>query len=216
MLFIDVFSLEIMGGVIKINRNDSKIFIVISFFVIAFLVFSPILLQFLQPSQTDFFTEMWLLGPDKEGENYPCNITTGETYSVFLGINNNLEYDASYKVQVKFRNLTQSAPDVFNPASSSLIPVYEFSESINVGHAVEMPIVFSFNYLHLDNESKIIFQDLVLNDKILSLEGSEINWNYQNQMFFGNLIFELWIYDDQLGSYQYCEQYVDLKLVFQV
>ena len=200
----------------KINNQETKIFLIICVITIGFLVVSPMLQQFIVSPQSDFFTEMWLMGSDKTAENYPYNITSGETYSVFINIHNNLETDASYMILVKFRNLTQSAPDVFEQTPSSLSPIYEIPKSIAVGETVEIPIDFSFNYEHIVDPLKIIFGDVIINDTFLSLEGSSIMYTYQRQMFFGNLIFELWIYDENSNSYQYSEQCVDLKLSFKV
>ena len=200
----------------NMNRRETKTFLLVSVFVIAFLICAPLLQPFLVRPQTDFFTEMWLLGPNHDAENYPYNITSGENYSVFLDINNNLGVDASYVVQVKFRNLTQSAPDAFNHTPSSLPSIYNVTAFVAAGKTWEAPMVFSFNYEHFQNVSKIYFESVIFNDVVLPLDGSSIMWNYQRKVFFGNLIFELWKYDGSLGTFQYCEEYTDLKFSFVV
>src|SRR3972149_12090554 len=105
---------------VQMNLQEYKILFLVIVSVSALLVASPALQRLLVYPQTEFFTELWLLGPEQKAENYPFNITRNENYNVFLGVANHLGHCAYYQIQVKFRNQTLSAADSFNRTPSSL------------------------------------------------------------------------------------------------
>jgi hypothetical protein len=207
--------------------------------LLALLVASPLLQKVLVYPQTEFFTELWLLGPQHTAENYPHNITSGKTYSVFLGVTNQLGSCAYYIIDVKFRNLTQSGPDSFNHTCSSLEPLYRRHFFVPNKETWELPLTFSLAYSFdqvirtfyrnvssVDSNGNLTYQlvpynatvdranfnYLRLNDATLNLQGLSSDYNPQTSEFFGNLIFELWIYDAKTNNHVYHERYVDLKL----
>jgi hypothetical protein len=206
--------------------------------VLALLVASPVLEKVLVYPQTEFFTELWLLGPQHTAENYPHNITSNENYGVFLGVTNHLGSCAYYVVEVKFRNATQSGPDSFNRTCSSLGPLYSLNFFVPDEETWEMPLSFSLDY-SFDKVARIVYRNvsvsapggnvtyqlvaenivldranlshLRLNDATLSLQGLSSDFDPQTSEFFGNLVFELWIYNAQTSGFVYHERYVDLK-----
>src|SRR4030042_4185963 len=141
-------------GQVQMNLQEYKILFMVIISVSALLVASPALQRLLTLPQTEFFTELWLLGPEHKGENYPFNITRNENYNVFLGVANQLGHCAYYVVQVKFRNLTQSAADSFNRTSSSLPSLYSITAVVADKETLEIPIVFSFDYAYNENLSQ--------------------------------------------------------------
>lgn len=185
--------------------------------VLALLVASPALQRILVYPQTEFFTEMWLLGPEHMAEGYPYNISRGQTYDLFLGLANRLGQCAYYVVEVKFRNATQSAPDSFNRTASSLQPLYSFNVFVADKESFELPLSFSFDYVNatfeVENEaiSQVNFNNIVFNGASLNLKGCSTVWDEEASRFFGNLIFELWIYNGATSAFQYHERFVDLK-----
>ena len=184
--------------------------------VLALAVASPALQRVLVYPQTEFFTELWLLGPERMAEDYPYNITRGETYGAFLDIVNHLGEAAYYSVQVKFRNQFQSAPDSFNRTPSSLPPLYIVNAFLADSASWELPITFSFDYSYNSAVSRIDFSRLRFNDASLSLNGYSTSWDSDRNVYFGNLIFEIWLYNSTISDFQYHERYVDLKFSFTV
>jgi hypothetical protein len=180
---------------------------------LALIVASPALQRLLVYPQTEFFTEMWLLGPEYKAENYPFNITRGESYPLFLGVGNHLGQCAYYLIQVKFRNQTQSAADSFNRTSSSLPPLYSITAFVADKEKWEIPISFSFNYVQ-DSYNETLLQvqvlDMTFNDNVLNLNDYAAVWDAERSGFFGNLFFELWIYNDTVGALQYHERFTSL------
>ena len=129
--------------------------------VLALFVVSPALQRVLVLPQTEFFTEVSLLGPEHRAENYPHNITSGENYSVNLDITNNLGYCAYYQIEVKFRNETQSAPDSFNRTYSSLPSLSNLNVFVADKESFEMPVNFAFDY-SFRNVSRTIYNNIAL------------------------------------------------------
>ena len=172
---------------------------------------SPALQRLLVYPQTDFFTELWLLGPQHKAENYPFNITRNQNYDVFLGIENHLGHCGYYLVQVKFRNQTQPAADSFNHTPSSLPSLYNVVAFVADKETWELPVHFSFDYTYDENLTQVIFNRMMFNNVELAINGSSAVWDPQKSSFFGNLFFELWIYD-ATGNFQYHERFVGLRL----
>lgn len=224
----------------RLDLQKYKALFLLATGIMVLLMASPMLQRVLVIPQTEFFTEMWLLGPEHLAENYPYNITRGNTYSIFLGISNHLGSSAYYVVQVKFRNQTQSAPDSLEHKSSILSSLYNMTVFVTDGENWESPLDFAFDY-DIQNVTRTVlvnvtmpqmagkngtfvqqeknitvlqanFCCLTLNDVTLSLGGYSSDWNSTTQTFFGNLIFELWIYNSAISNFQYHERYVDMKL----
>jgi uncharacterized membrane protein len=195
-------------------QNYKTLFLVVTG-ILVLLVVSPALQRLLVYPRTEFFTEMWLLGPEHMADNYPSNITRNENYNVFLGIGNNLGQCAYYQVEVKFRNQTQSVVDSFNRTTSSLQPLYIINAFVGDNQAWEIPISFSINYVldeYNTTHPQVRFTNLTLNDNVLDLKEYSVVWDDQRNGFFGNLSFELWIYNGTVGASQYHERYTGLWL----
>jgi len=184
--------------------------------VLALLVASPFLSRVLVYPRTEFFTELWILDANHEAENYPFNITRNQNYSIYLGIGNRLGYCAYYVVQVKFRNQSQPAPTSFGPIEdrvpSSLSSLFNITAFVADESVWESPVTFSFDYGYNETLSRIEFNNLALNDVVLDMKGYTINWDSEKMGFFGNLFFELWIYNADIGNFKYHERFVGLWL----
>ena len=179
--------------------------------VVALIVASPALQRLLVSSQTESFTELWIIGPEHMAENYPYNVTSGRRYNVFLGVSNHLGRAAYYSLQVKFRNLTQSAPSSLNRIPSSLPILYSVNVFVGDKESWETPLDFGFEYVYEPSFSRISFSRLLFNNADLNLGGYSTTWDLNSTSFFGDLVFELWIHNDAVGGLVYHERYVDLK-----
>jgi len=198
------------------NLSEIKVLFIVVTAVAALLVASPVLSRILVYPRTEFFSEMWLLGPNHKAEGYPYNVTQGQNYTVYLGIGNQLGYCAYYVVQVKFRNETQPLPTSFGPVEnrtpSNMPPLLNISTFVADEQNWELPISFSFDYEANLNRSQVWFKSLTMNNETLDLESYTTTWNETRSLFFGNLVFELWIYNTQAASLSYHGRFVDLKL----
>lgn len=186
--------------------------------VLALLVASPVLSRILVYPRTEFFTELWILDANHRAEGYPFNISRNQNYSIFLGVGNRLGYCAYYVVQVKFRNQTQPAPTSFGPIEervpSSLPSLFNITAFVADEEAWELPLTFSFDYGYNETLSQVEFYGLTLNDVVLDMKGYTINWDSEKRGFFGNLFFELWIYNREISDvskFQYHGRFVSLR-----
>jgi hypothetical protein len=184
--------------------------------VLALLVASPALSRLLVYPRTEFFSELWLLGPDHMAENYPYNVTRSQDYSVYLGIGNHLGYTAYYLVEVKFRNQTQPAPTSFGPVEnrtpSSLPSLFSIPAFVADENVWELPLTFSFDYEYNAAASRVEFRSLTLNSIVLDMRGYVTAWNSTNKDFYGNLFLELWLYNETMSGFQYHARFVNLRL----
>jgi len=180
--------------------------------ILALLVASPVLSRLLVLPRTEFFTELWILGPNHTTEDYPFNISSNHDYSVFLGIGNHLGHCAYYVVEVKFRNQTQSAPNSFNRTPSSLPALYNITAFVADEGVWEMPLTFSLDYEYNETLLQYEFHSLTVNDVELNMKNYTVALDGNNNGFFGNLFFELWVYSETVGNFQYHERFLNLLL----
>jgi len=180
--------------------------------ILTLLVASPALSRLLAYPRTEFFTEMWLLGPNHTAEGYPFNITSGQSYNVFLGIGNHLGYCAYYVVEAKFRNQTQSAPNSFNRTSSSLTSLFSIPAFVADQGTWELPVTFSFDYKYNPTLTQIELYKMTLNGVDLDMHNYSIALDSKNNSFLGNLFFELWLYNMTSTSFQYHNRFVGIWL----
>jgi uncharacterized membrane protein len=180
--------------------------------ICALIVASPALSRLLVVSRTEFFTEMWILGPAHKAEGYPFNVTRPNNYKVFLGIGNQLGHCAYYLVEVKFRNQNQSAPNNFNRTSSSLPSLFNVTTFVADEGVWELPLTFSFDYGYNEALRLIEFHNLILNDVVLDINNRTITWDSDRQGFFGNLFFELWQYNITSQSFEYTNRFIGIWL----
>jgi uncharacterized membrane protein len=193
------------------NLREYRVLFIAVTGILVLLVASPALSRLLVYPRTEFFTEMWLLGPNHTAEDYPFNITSGQNYSVFLGIGNHLGYCAYYVVEVKFRNETQSAPNSFSGTSSSLPSLFNITAFVADEGTWELPLTFSFDYYN-ETLTRLKFYNMTLNGVTLDMSNYTIVWDSKKKGFFGNLFFELWLYNMTSQSFQYHDRFVGIWL----
>ena len=194
----------------EVNLKQYKALFIAVTVVLALLVVSPTVARVLVYPTTDYFTELYMLSSSHTAENYPYNIVSNQNYSVFLDIANHLGSCAYYVVEVKFRNDTQSGPDSLSFTSSNLPSLYNVTAFVANEATWELPITFSFNYSV--NQFQANFNSMSFNGENIPLAGESSNWNSTTNVFFGNLFFELWIFNSTTGNFQYHDRYLSLLL----
>ncbi len=193
-----------------LNLENHKIFYITITAILALLIASPALQHFFVYPQSEFFTEMWLLGPDKKAENYPYNITQNVNNQVYLGLSNHLKHCGYYLVEVKAHNQTTPGPDTFAGTASNLPTLYSMNLFVADDQTLQVPVNFSFDYSK--SGDNISFKSLTLNGDKISLNGYSTSWNSTNTDFYFKLVFELWLYNSTLGTFQYNQRFIDLRL----
>ena len=197
-----------------LGRYGVPFFVVVA--VVALLVASPCLSRVLVWPRTEFFSELWILGSNHLAEDYPFNVSSGQSYRVYLGIGNQLGYCAYYRIEVKFRNESQSMPSSFGAVEdrvpSDLPSLFNVSAFVADQNSWELPVTFGFDYEFNETLVQVGFNNMTLNDNVLGMSGESTGWNATTSRFYGDLIFELWLYNGSTSTFGYHGRFVDLKL----
>lgn len=186
-----------------------KLLFVIIVAVLALFVVSPVLQKILVYPQTGFSTEVWILDSEHKAENYPFNVTSGNSYRLFLGLRNNLGNLSFYQVQVKLRNQNQPGADSYNQTPSSLPALYTVYASVGNNASWELPVVFSFDFEFDASGFQAKLDSLIFNGETLDLTDYTVYADGSGR-FLVNLFFEVWIYHGEQGIFVYHERYVGL------
>jgi hypothetical protein len=187
-----------------------KTLILITTVALSLLIASPSIQQALVYPKTDRLTEFYLFGPNHDA-TYPSNITQTQNNKLYLEITNHEGSAQVYQVQVKFRNQTQSAPNSFNHTKSSLPPLATLTVAVAENSTEEIPLDIAFQYIP-SGYLQLEMQNITINGYGLTVNSTTIAWDAQKFGFYGNLFFELSIYNSTTSSYQYYERYLSLWL----
>lgn len=189
-----------------------KTLILVATMVLALFTASPAIQRLAIAPQTTHLTELSILGA-YHNATYPFNVTAGQNYPLYIDVDNHLGFFAYYQIEVKFRNQTQSAPNSFNQTSSNLPSLGNIPFCVANNQALELPFNVSFYFLpDQNNGDRLDMQNVILNVFSLSLSSTTIAWDSQRNGFYGNLFFELWIFNDTANAFQYDQRYVSLWL----
>ncbi|MGA2385830.1 MAG: DUF1616 domain-containing protein [Candidatus Bathyarchaeia archaeon] len=195
------------------TQQYKTLILVVTVFLALFTA-SPAIQRLTIVPQTTHLTELSILGA-YHNATYPYNGTIGQNYPLYIDVDNNLGSFAYYQIEVKFRNQTQSAPNSFNQTSSNLPSLGNISFCVANNEALELPINVSFFFYFmpdLKNINQLDMKNVILNGFPLSLSSTTITWDSQRNGFYGNLFFELWIFNDTTNTFQYDQRYVSLWL----
>lgn len=120
--------------------------------LVALVIISGLLmyLVFFVPVETEPFSAIYLLDPEKQAENYPKTVVLGEnsTFSLWIGVENQNKTQV-FSVQIKVDNGTA-------PVGSNETKVIEsFNRTLVDGEIWEFPITISIDQLGLN---RILFE----------------------------------------------------------
>ena len=156
------------------------------------------------------FSELYILGPNRTFDYIPFNIKANVTYSVYLGVANNMGSSCYYTFYVKMGNETQLLPNATLATPSPLPDLYEYKSFVSSGATWEAPLTFQINNLAFTN-GECQLSGITINgaDYPISIASA---WDSNSTGFYYNLFVELWIYSSTSGTIQYNNRYVSLFL----
>jgi hypothetical protein len=179
---------------------------------LALLIASSSIQQLLVYPQTDNLTEFWMFGPNHDAA-YPGNVTADQTYRLYLDVTNHLGSAAYYNTEIKFRNQTQPGPGSFNRTSSSLPALSSIAMVAANNQTAEATLDISFQYHVVNGTTSTLYMDNVtVNGFAIDASATTIAWDKENDGFYGNLVFELYIYNGTTNAFQYHQRYLSLWL----
>lgn len=177
--------------------------------ILALVIASPLIEQYVTAPKTEPLTEFFVLGP-YHNATYPYNLTSGNVYPLYLNVGNNLGAQANYKIEIKFRDQNQSAPDSFNHTPSSLQPLTDFTIKVPDGQTMELQVNLVFNYEVDSILGESVLDEIVINGTSIDMKGQILPWDFKENAFLGNIFFELYLYDEAKGGFVYHQRYVSL------
>ncbi len=175
--------------------------------VLALVIASPLIEQYVSAPKTEPLTELAVLGP-YHNATYPYNLTSGDVYPLYFIVSNHLGVAADYKLEVKFRTPDQSGPDSFNHTASSLPPLTDLTFNVKDGDSLELRVDFVFDYVV--NSRAAVMDKLVVNGSSVDMDNLSVAWASKENAYLGNLFFELYLKDDSSGGFLYNQRYVSL------
>jgi hypothetical protein len=193
-----------------LSLSDWKVVFVVVGFAGVLLLASPALSTVLHLPGGEKFSELWVLGPSHMAEGYPFNVSVGENYMVYVGVENHMGASAYYGVQLKFRNETEDLPNETVATSSPLPMLYEYRVFLQDGQTWEQPLTFSFARVSvMDNRS--VVGGFKVNGVTLDVD-KPAGWDSEKNGYFYELFMELWIYNGTPDAFQYHNRFVGLWL----
>ena len=184
------------------NLKEYRVVFAATALVLILLGASPLLNIFLSfPNKATPFSELYVLGKDHSMSEYPLAVTNDTDYRIILGIGNHMHEPSYYRVDVKFRNQTQSPPDSSNLTPSSLPPLYEYRAFVGDEHTWETTLVFKLRDITSDRNSNVV-GNISINGETF-IVNSLAAWDSQNGGFYYQIFFELWLYNATSNRFEY-------------
>ncbi len=190
--------------------GDYKLVFVAVGLIGVLLIASPAIAGAIRAPAGEAFSELYLLGPEQMAQNYPSNIAVGQNYSVYVNVGNHLGSSAYYVLYVKLANATDQLPNATLGIPSPLQPIYEYRFSIKDNTVWQQLLSFKVTDATISPTTSQI-NTLQINDVTLNVDKSAI-WNSNSTKFPYQLFFELWLFNDQTGSIEFNDRYVNLQL----
>jgi len=157
------------------------------------------------------FSELWLLGPEHMAEGYPFNVRAGEGQGpVYLGVGNHMDDSQYYLVYTKFRNQTQPLPNSTSSEPSPLSPIYEFRFFLADMETWEAPVSFIIEDAGFEGNSSFV-AGISINRHVFPIDLSS-SWDSEQNGFYYQLFFELWLYSSDLEGFQFHDRFVGIWL----
>jgi uncharacterized membrane protein len=193
-----------------LRLEDYKILFIIASLIGTLLFASPSLALVIHLPGGEAFSELWVLGSNRTTEDYPFNVKTGEVYKIFVGVANHMGYSSYYIVKAKFRNQTDPLPDSTAGAPSSLSELYKYYVILQNGEEWETRLTFSFSNIS-KVENRCVVGTLKINDVTLMVN-KPASWNINYTGYYYQLFFELWIFNKEIGDFQFHNRFVGIWL----
>ena len=192
------------------NLEEYRVLFLVVMLGLALVAASPVLGVVVPQGGSERFSEFWLLDAWNRTEYYPFVVGVGEVYRVFVGVGNHVGGSEYYMVNVKFRNGTQSLPDIDGSVSSSLVPLYEFRFFVGDGEVWGSLVTFGFRDVVVEGDVLFV-GDVIVNGVSFPVDASAV-WDSEAEGFFFQLFFELWRYDLDSRVFRFHDRFVGIWL----
>lgn len=188
------------------NLENAKLLYAVSCILLGLIILSPTLFAFVPLPEGERFSELWLLGPNHMIESGAVSVLLNNPYSFYLGVGNNMGGLEYYTIFVKLRSQSQAFQEMSTESPSSLEPVFEYRLFLGNNETWEKDFMFSFK--------NVSFEENVSRVSLLSINGNDVNVDeilVRDEIdggFYCQMLFELWIYNSTISTFQYHNRFV--------
>ncbi len=187
-----------------------SLFMVVGLVLVLVAAFPGLSAVFSFPERGEQFSELWVLGPEHMGENYPFNVGERGEYSIYVGVGNQMGSSSFYNVRVKFRNQSEPLPNATAGIPSPLPTQYEYEAFVEEEGTWESPLNFSFSGISFSG-NRCRVENLRINGFKFDINKSVL-WDEENNGFYYQLFIELWIYRVESDAFEYHNRFVGIWL----
>ena len=192
------------------NLEDCKLVFVAVGLIGVLLICTPAIIGAISPPGSEQFSELYILGSNHMLDGIPFNVKAGVTYSVYLGVGNQMGLSSYYTCFVKLRNETEPLPNITLGTPSPLPSLFEYKSILSEGETWEVPLTFQVNKLTFVNGMSHL-SSIVINGMEFSVS-KESAWNSDKAGYYYSLFVELWVFNSTSGINQYHNRSVHLTL----
>ncbi|MFZ2456546.1 MAG: DUF1616 domain-containing protein [Candidatus Altiarchaeia archaeon] len=94
-----------------------------------FITVAAVIYIILNPPQGEKFTEFYILGPEQKAYNYPIDLETGQTGTVYIGVANHEYEDLQYSLRIRLDNSTLDEKTIELRNNQTYLAKYTFTPS---------------------------------------------------------------------------------------
>jgi hypothetical protein len=193
-----------------LRLEDYRVAFMVAGLIGVLLFASPTLSLVVHLPGGEKFSELYVLGPNLTAEDYPFNVTAGESYLVNLGVGNYMGSSTYYVVYVKLGNEIDALPNDTTAAPSPLPPLYGYRLFLRDNENWTAALNFSFSGVTFSNDTCTV-KALTMNNVTFNVNSST-TWDMENRGYFYRLFTELWVYNADSNTVSYNSRFVSLWL----
>lgn len=183
------------------NLENVRRVYIFSCIVLCLILLSPTVAVVVPFPEGQKFSELWILGATHMMDGYPFNVSSGANYHVFLGLGNHMGEMEYYSVRVRLRNQSEPMPDYSTGTPSGLPTAYEYRVFLRSNATWETEFSFSFSGISFErNVNKI---STILIDGYPVKVDKIATQDEEDNGFYYELFFELWIYNSRISTFQF-------------
>jgi uncharacterized membrane protein len=181
------------------SLKENKVLLIICVLV-AVLILVVYVFTLFWPRYEEYFFELGLLGRNQKAEDYfPRNTSTvevGANVTWYIYLHNHMGSPQDVSLRVKVLNASMLAPDDRTHEPSPYPVSFEVPVSLATDETVLVPFSWSISEVKVQNDS-VAFKHLIINGQSV-----DVNLSGLSETRF-RLVFELWVYDNSSGEYQF-------------
>jgi hypothetical protein len=178
--------------------------------ILALIIISPSLSQFVKLPEGEAFSEFYILDSNHMADNYPFNMSIGQVSNVFLGVVNHMSDLEYYVIYLKFGNQSDLLPDSVTGTPSDLASIFEYRTFLQDDVSWEMQLSFAVENITFEENTTMV-SSLVIDGHMVSVDRSTM-WDSEAHGYYYQLFFELWRYDPAVATFQYHNRFLRLSL----